>query len=438
MPASWQALTGNALSLFNTEVTTRGFTGHEMVDGVGFIHMNGRIYDPKLARFLQADPIIQEPYYTQSLNRYSYTWNNPLNATDPSGYMVFTLGAMIWAATQTTITWVAAGLVFGLAGFADALLQGASFGDALKSGIISGVTAAAFAGFGQYLQNNFAGNFAANLSEAGFAIKVAGHGIIGGITAELQGGSFGSGFAAAGFTALASSFNNSNFIGEQGFNLTRVALGAVIGGTASKITGGKFANGAVTGAFSQALNNEVSEQRTLDNANIKRKEFLDKASGRLRQYIDDNKTLLGDQTEQFYKTGMKVLTTNVDKLLSGGHSFGIVFEGSVAAGIGVVGGGMFVIDQGGTSSYAFIGLEGGLSIGGSGTIGVIEYLGSRDGLSGWGGSVNATLAAGYLGGEGEFVFSGGNSGGYIGWAFGGKFALSAEMTHSWRISDQEF
>ena len=96
------------------------------------------------------------------------------------------------------------------------------------------------------------------------------------------------------------------------------------------------------------------------------------------------------------------------------------------------------LDQGGTSSYAYVGFEGGVSLGGSGTIGVIEYLGSRDGLSGWGGSVNATAALGLLGGEGEFVFSGGNSGAYVGWAFGGKFSLSGELTYSWRITDRKF
>src|SRR5690606_41001709 len=50
--------------------------------------MNGRIYDPKLARFLQADPFIQAATHTQSYNRYSYLWNNPLNATDPSGFFL--------------------------------------------------------------------------------------------------------------------------------------------------------------------------------------------------------------------------------------------------------------------------------------------------------------------------------------------------------------
>src|SRR5690606_31089850 len=64
----------------------RGYTGHEHMDEVGLIHMNGRVYDGKLARFVQADPIIQDPLRVQSLNRYSYVWNNPLNATDPSGF----------------------------------------------------------------------------------------------------------------------------------------------------------------------------------------------------------------------------------------------------------------------------------------------------------------------------------------------------------------
>ncbi|MGS2724644.1 RHS repeat-associated core domain-containing protein [Porticoccus sp. GXU_MW_L64] len=57
--------------------------------------MNGRIYDPKIARFLQADPFIQEPTYSQSLNRYAYVWNNPLNSIDPSGYELVTLGGFV-------------------------------------------------------------------------------------------------------------------------------------------------------------------------------------------------------------------------------------------------------------------------------------------------------------------------------------------------------
>ncbi|MGS2724900.1 RHS repeat domain-containing protein [Porticoccus sp. GXU_MW_L64] len=110
-------------------ITTRGFTGHEMLDEVGIVHMNGRIYDAKIARFLQADPIIQDPLNTQSLNRYSYTWNNPLNATDPSGYVTIisgdalrslggaTLGDVFgWNSSSTMNTFAAMSSVFGSLG----------------------------------------------------------------------------------------------------------------------------------------------------------------------------------------------------------------------------------------------------------------------------------------------------------------------------------
>jgi RHS repeat-associated protein len=66
--------------------TPRGFTDHEHVDNLGVIHMNGRVYDPVLARFLSPDPVVQSPYDSQSWNRYSYVRNNPLRYTDPSGF----------------------------------------------------------------------------------------------------------------------------------------------------------------------------------------------------------------------------------------------------------------------------------------------------------------------------------------------------------------
>jgi RHS repeat-associated protein len=66
--------------------TDRGYTGHEHLDNLGIIHMNGRVYDPVLGRFLSPDPYVQAPRDGQSLNRYSYVRNNPLRYTDPSGY----------------------------------------------------------------------------------------------------------------------------------------------------------------------------------------------------------------------------------------------------------------------------------------------------------------------------------------------------------------
>ncbi|MEJ0086685.1 MAG: SpvB/TcaC N-terminal domain-containing protein [Pseudomonadota bacterium] len=69
-------------------ITRHGFTGHEMIGGysMGLIHMNGRVMDSVTGRFLSADPLVQFPFNGQSLNRYSYVLNNPLSATDPSGF----------------------------------------------------------------------------------------------------------------------------------------------------------------------------------------------------------------------------------------------------------------------------------------------------------------------------------------------------------------
>ncbi len=66
--------------------TTRGFTSHEMLDGICEINANARIYDPTIARILSANSTVPNPFNSQSFNRYSYVGNNPLSATDPSGY----------------------------------------------------------------------------------------------------------------------------------------------------------------------------------------------------------------------------------------------------------------------------------------------------------------------------------------------------------------
>lgn len=83
---SW---TGVPSASDNTKIgdsTRRGFTFHEHPDNVALIHMNGRVYDPLIGRFIQADPYVQAPFNGQSLNRYSYVFNNPLSWTDPSGF----------------------------------------------------------------------------------------------------------------------------------------------------------------------------------------------------------------------------------------------------------------------------------------------------------------------------------------------------------------
>jgi RHS repeat-associated protein len=66
--------------------STKGFTGHEDDEELGLVNMRGRIYDPKVGRFLTTDPIISNLYFGQSLNAYGYVLNNPLNYVDPSGF----------------------------------------------------------------------------------------------------------------------------------------------------------------------------------------------------------------------------------------------------------------------------------------------------------------------------------------------------------------
>ncbi len=62
------------------------YTGHEFDEELGLTNMQGRIFDQAIGRFMQPDPMVQAPYNTQGLNRYSYALNSPLNLVDPSGF----------------------------------------------------------------------------------------------------------------------------------------------------------------------------------------------------------------------------------------------------------------------------------------------------------------------------------------------------------------
>ena len=68
----------------------RGYTGHEHLEEFGLVNMNGRLYDPVLGRMLSPDNFVQMPENSQNFNRYSYSLNNPLIYTDPSGEFLLT------------------------------------------------------------------------------------------------------------------------------------------------------------------------------------------------------------------------------------------------------------------------------------------------------------------------------------------------------------
>ena len=133
--------------------------------------MNGRIYDPLLARFGTADPMTESPFSTQGWNRYSYVGNSPLNFTDPSGYCFlgcfwqgfFKCIQKIFRAVPIlgTILQIAAGAICGpaCAILASAFVAGVtsgSLGAALRAGFITAVTFAVFQ-FGSELMGDFGG-----------------------------------------------------------------------------------------------------------------------------------------------------------------------------------------------------------------------------------------------------------------------------------------
>jgi len=276
---------------------TRGFTDHEMLDDFGLIHMNGRVYDPVLGRFLSADSYVQDAGDSQSYNRYSYVSNNPLNSTDPSGHtkckeilptiiavvvtavvIVCTAGAGapaaagFWSqlgyglANMTLTAAMEAGAAGGFAsGFSGSMLNGGSVGDAFRAGVTGAAWGAASGavayGVGQYFDSMYPTGTAGSdmtdpLIEGGRALA---HGVSQGGLVEAQGGQFRHGFYAAFASSAAGSLGNGFLPGghSPGAIAERTAFAAMVGGTASRLGGGKFANGAMTGAFEHLFNQEA-------------------------------------------------------------------------------------------------------------------------------------------------------------------------------------
>jgi RHS repeat-associated protein len=134
----------------------RGYTGHEHLQSVGLIHMNGRLYDPKLHRFLQPDNFVQDPFNTQNYNRYGYCWNNPLKFTDPSGEWIWIVVA---AVVGGVVNWVAHGAQFNMEGLK-------AFGIGAAAGTIGALTGGAAGGIGGALAGAAGGAVGAASSQA--------------------------------------------------------------------------------------------------------------------------------------------------------------------------------------------------------------------------------------------------------------------------------
>jgi len=79
---------GNVRYIAGTMPTDVGFTGQRSNNEIGLLFYNARFYSAYLNRWLSPDSIVPDPKNPQSLNRYSYVNNRPLNFTDPTGHWV--------------------------------------------------------------------------------------------------------------------------------------------------------------------------------------------------------------------------------------------------------------------------------------------------------------------------------------------------------------
>ena len=236
----------------------RGYTGHQHLESVGLIHMNARLYDPKLHRFLQPDNFVQDPYNTQNYNRYAYCINNPLKYTDISGNIfgvddAILIGLGIGIAAYLTVNYIN-GTPITLKGV-------------LMAAFVGAVSGAVTFGIGT-----------CTLNIANFALKATAqalsHGLFQGTLSGIQGGGFWAGAASGALSSIAS----SAFAGGQNTRLNSagvrenagggwggagkfaqstggmIAFGTVAGGAGAALTGGNFWQGAVTGLVVSGLN----------------------------------------------------------------------------------------------------------------------------------------------------------------------------------------
>jgi RHS repeat-associated protein len=186
----------------NLQVGHRDFTGHEAIPGVGLVNMNGRIYDPKIGRFLTPDPHIQFIADLQSYNRYSYVLNNPLRYTDPTGYMSFGLNSSTMSGIFTMVTLTGMCVFGGPGGCVAAAIIGASYTaasmqaqGATNDQIVQVVAIGMFAGaVGGAIGGAVAGQFVDDLGAQFVAHLVGGAisgGISGAVSTAVTGGSLG-------------------------------------------------------------------------------------------------------------------------------------------------------------------------------------------------------------------------------------------------------
>lgn len=246
-------------------VLDRGYTSHEHLAGVKLIHMNGRLYDPLLRRFLNADENIQDPENTQIYNKYSYIANNPLMGYDRDGEFIIGVGAAILIGALVG----GAAYTLGILVTTGSLRQWSIF-DFGKAVIIGGVSGAATFGIGEMFK---AGGFLAKLSETAQVFTQAGlHGVSQGFFGMFDGGNFFQGFVSGALGSIGAK-GWSSLMGSGGASM--IGFGALAGGVGAELSGGNFFKGFMQGGIVAGLNHQLHQ--ITDDPAKRRQQIVKKA-----------------------------------------------------------------------------------------------------------------------------------------------------------------
>ena len=210
---------GNGNKLENL-LLDRGYTGHEHLASVGLIHMNGRLYDPTLHRFLMPDNYIQDPFNTQNFNRYGYCLNNPLVYVDKNGEFFITAGIIIGAIVGAYIGGSQANGTYNP--FKWDYSSGNTWLGIGGGAVIGGVS-------------GVAATYVGGLAAAGLATHGITGGIIGGAAVGAASGIVG-GAISGGFMSLLPGGDGKFWSSATRGALSGFVGGAVIGGTIGAFT----------------------------------------------------------------------------------------------------------------------------------------------------------------------------------------------------------
>lgn len=271
----------------STEVAHFYFTGKKLDEKTGLYYYGARYYDPTVGRFITPDTIVQSPGGNpQTLNRYTYCNNNPVNLIDPTGHFWFIPAIM--AAIKAAITAAASYVVANSAAIAVGALVG---------GVVGGISSAAMGG--DFWQGAGTGALSGAIF-AGFSpgLNILSDGVARGVTLGGAAGPLSSGAVMA-----------SNFASAF---LSGASAGAAIGGvTGSDVGKAALIGGAFAGGFSIARDSallmraKMIEQSELDPRN---------SSGKSVGFNGDGKKLAGGRYDPVHSDG--------NPSLLGGHQGG--------------------------------------------------------------------------------------------------------------------